>query len=136
MKKLPVPILVLNALAFLGFGLAFLLNPSGMTEGLDIALPTARADIEIRAFYGGLELGFAAFLGLSALKRDWRRPALVCVALVLAATGGTRIAGMAIASEFVGTHAWLAALELSGAALSALAAIGVSLVGKGEDGAV
>ena len=136
MKKLAVPVLAINALAFLGFGLAFLLNPAGMIEGLDISLPTNRADIEIRAFYGGLELGFAAFLGLAALKRDWRRPALVCAALVLGATGGTRIGAMAMAGTAIGTHVWLAAFELGGAVVSAVAAVNALPVGDREDGAV
>ena len=106
-----------NALAFLAFGLAFFLNPVGMIGGLDISLPTLRAEIEIRAFYGGLEIGFAAFLALAAGRASWRQPALVASALVLGATAATRIGGQ-LCGEFIPTHAWLAALELSGALIS------------------
>ena len=114
-------ILWLDALAFLGFGLAFLLNPTGMMEGLDIAVPTVRAEIEIRAFYGGLELGFAAFLALAAMRPTWREPGLAASALLLAGTAFTRIGGQ-LAGGFDATHAALAALELSGAILSGVVA--------------
>ncbi len=115
-------VLAFDGLAFLGFGLAFLLFPAGMTEGLDITLPTARADIEIRAFYGGLELGFGAFLLLAARRNDWHVPALVGAAMLLGGAGATRVVGQLVAGELVQPHAWLAALELSGAALSAFVA--------------
>jgi hypothetical protein len=111
-------VLWLISLTFLGFGLAFLLNPSGMTEGLDIALPTLRAEIEIRAFYGGLEIGFAVFLALAAGRPTWRQPALVATTLVLGGTAATRVVGQLLGGYFP-MHAAYAALELSGAALSA-----------------
>ncbi|MFT6400156.1 MAG: hypothetical protein ACJAYU_004926 [Bradymonadia bacterium] len=120
--KLRAAVLSFNGLAFLGFGLAFLLWPSAMTADLDITLPTARADIEIRAFYGGLELGFGAFLLLAARRHSWQVPALVGAAMLLGGAGTTRVVGQLLEGQLVQPHAWLAALELSGAALSAVVA--------------
>jgi hypothetical protein len=44
-------------LMLLGFGIAFLLAPSRMAGLVDIQVPTSSALSDIRAVYGGLEIG-------------------------------------------------------------------------------
>lgn len=58
----PRAILIANALAFLSFGVAFTLAPAPLFTILDLdaSAPAARSDL--RAVYGGLELGLALFL--------------------------------------------------------------------------
>jgi Domain of unknown function (DUF4345) len=74
-----------SAMIFILVGAAFLLIPSQYAHVIEISLPTAMARTDVRATYGGLELGFGIFLTLCVLRRDWIRPGLWALAL---ATGG------------------------------------------------
>jgi len=66
--------LLASAIGFAGFGLALFIAPNLMeSAGLSVIDPAGR--IEIRAFYGGIELGLAMFF-LIALKKDWILPGL------------------------------------------------------------
>lgn len=60
--------LSLAALGFLGFGVAALIAPVATMAGADLVLSDPRAIVEVRAFYGGLEiaLGILLVLGFSA----------------------------------------------------------------------
>ena len=83
--KLARGLLCACAIVFVGVGAAFLLIPGKYAEVLEISLPTAMARMDVRATYGGLELGFGIFLILCAVRREWVRPGLWALAL---ATGG------------------------------------------------
>ena len=83
----------------MGFGLAFLLFPTEMASTLDIRLDDPTAIIEIRAFYGGLELGIAAYLFYSAFRPALVRPALLLITLMLGATSITRLLGVLSSPE-------------------------------------
>ena len=74
-----------SAIIFVVVGAAFLLIPKQCAEVLEISLPSATARTDVRATYGGLELGFGIFLILCAIRREWIRPGLWALAL---ATGG------------------------------------------------
>ena len=83
-------LLVLLGLMFLSFGVAFLLRPAQMAQMVGIELPEPTARMEIRAFYGGLEIGLAVFLFACAATGVWIMPGLaaevacaVAVALAL-----------------------------------------------------
>lgn len=56
-------VLLVTALFFVGFGLAFLFQPFSMMEMIGISLNNSTASSDIRAVYGGLEIG----VGLSLL---------------------------------------------------------------------
>ena len=73
------------ALVFIVVGAGFLLLPVQFGQVLEISLPTATARTDVRATYGGLELGLGIFLVLCALRREWIRPGLWALAL---STGG------------------------------------------------
>ena len=62
-------ILALNAFVFLGFGLFSLYSPVGLLSLIGVFMSPTGA-IEIRAMYGGLELGICAFLFL-CIRRNW-----------------------------------------------------------------
>lgn len=76
-------VLLLNGLAFVGFGLAFAVAPDTMLALIDLPIPNGGARTDLRAIYGGLEIGFGLYLLLSAA-----RPAMVTSGL-LAATLAT-----------------------------------------------
>jgi hypothetical protein len=73
------------AFVFIFVGAGFLLIPLQSAQVLEISLPTAMARTDVRATYGGLELGFGVLLVLCALRREWIRPGLWALAL---STGG------------------------------------------------
>lgn len=78
-------IVVVNALVFVDFGLAFLAVPEGLTRMLDIELHSASALADLRAVYGGLSLavGVCMFAGLR--NTTWLAPTLL---LVMLTSGG------------------------------------------------
>jgi hypothetical protein len=81
-------ILWLMVVGFAGFGAAYTGWPTVMAELTDIALPTNAARIDFVATYGGLQLGFAAFLALCARRQEWLRAGLV--------SSGCALSGLAI----------------------------------------
>ncbi len=85
--------LLLSSLLFAAAGLAFLLAPAGMAAQVDILAGSATALTDIRAIYGGLELGLACYLGL-LLRGSKRDPALLELGLRAALCA---LSGMALA---------------------------------------
>ena len=66
----------LASLGFLGFGTAALIAPVQVMAGADLVLTDARAIVEIRAFYGGLELALGVLL-LLAIKAKYQSAGLI-----------------------------------------------------------
>lgn len=83
----------LTAAAFGGFGMWLLFKP-GALANVGVELPTPAARAEIRAFYGGLELGMALFFAAAAARPEWFRPALVVQSASLGGAALGRIFSM------------------------------------------
>ncbi|HJZ81766.1 MAG TPA: DUF4345 domain-containing protein [Pyrinomonadaceae bacterium] len=83
--KLARVLLIGSAIIFVAVGAAFLLIPKQYAEVIEISLPTAMARTDVRATYGGLELGFGIFLILCVVRREWTRGGTWALLL---ATGG------------------------------------------------
>jgi hypothetical protein len=66
----PRLILTLFGLIFIGFGLAFLISPGPMAALAEVEVPTPMARTDVRAVYGGLELGIGAFLLTMVGRRE------------------------------------------------------------------
>ena len=93
--KLARAYLAFLALVFLGLGVWFLLDPgAGALVGLTPSEGTGRA--ELRAMYGGLDLGIGAFLAWGAIRASWARPALALGALALLGLACGRAVGIAL----------------------------------------
>jgi hypothetical protein len=73
-------LLWLCALAFTGYGLACLLDPSIATGNAGLSILNSDGHAEISAMYGGLQTGFGIFCALAAL-----RPTLIPAACLLLA---------------------------------------------------
>ena len=69
-------LIIASAAIFLFFGGWLLAVPTAL-EGIGIKLSTAEAVIDVRATYGGLELGLAAFLAVAQARPPWHRAALL-----------------------------------------------------------
>ena len=122
--NLPRLSLRLAALALAGFGVALLVRPALMgTLGIELGRPAAAT--EIRAFYGGLELGLALFFALASTRDAWLRPALFAQAASLGGIVLARLIGMALDGSAEPLILLFAAVEGTGAVLGALALRGL-----------
>ncbi len=70
----------LSAVIFFGFGAWLTVCPEAL-ESLQVTTRGPVGAVELRAFYGGLELGIGAFLLLASRRRTWVEPALWLAAL-------------------------------------------------------
>jgi hypothetical protein len=81
----------MTAAAFLGFGTISMFKPEVLRK-VGVRATNATGRTELRAMYGGMELGFGVFFAMAARRPDWRRPALTAIACAVGALGVTRIA--------------------------------------------
>lgn len=86
--------LITAASGFAGFGIACLVRPKSMLKRVDVRASSSRGTTELRAMYGGLELGLGVFFAAAAAKPEWSRPALVAQTLGLGALAASRLAGI------------------------------------------
>ena len=116
-RRLPYVALGLGALGFVGFGLAFLVAP-GLLGVVELAPSTPSARSDVRAVYGGIELGVGVFLALCARRPTWVRVGLTVQALTLGGAATGRLASLAADGVPRPLVLGLGALELLGAVLT------------------
>jgi hypothetical protein len=87
-------VLILDALALLYFGLAFMISPHGMTATFGITLAGTDAVADVCAVYGGYELGIGAFLAYCAMSVDRLRLGLICGSFALSGFFLGRVVGI------------------------------------------
>ncbi|MGH8109073.1 MAG: DUF4345 domain-containing protein [Arenimonas sp.] len=120
MRKLNIVVITIAGLGFLAFGILFLCWPDMLLPGVGIQALQPHAQAEIRAMYGGLELGLG-FLLLNCFTIERQRLGLQ---LSLASYGGLALA-RAISMWMLGVatpYLWFAlAWEAVIAALALLA---------------
>jgi Domain of unknown function (DUF4345) len=87
-----------TAAAFAGFGIALLVKPDLLSK-VDIELRSDTARAEVRAMYGGMEIGLAVFFALCATKRKWHRPGLWAQTAGLGGLSLGRTLGIALSAE-------------------------------------
>lgn len=121
MERFRIILLSLAGLGFLGFGLAIVAAPEAVLAPVGIS-GTAAGLVELRAFYGGLELGLAAFLFACAAKPAWRIPGLWSVALINGGIAAARLLGIGLSGEFTGFFAGALVWEI-GFTLAAILAL-------------
>lgn len=114
-------VLVFFGLSFGGFGVWALLSPLSLAKLVHFSLDTPGAVTEIRAFYGGLEIGLAIFMIAAAFYRPLIPGALLALVAAAGGIGLARIIGI-IADGSGSTFMYSALVwELSGAALGLFA---------------
>jgi hypothetical protein len=118
MKTYATVVLALCALGFLAFGLWLLKDPGALARiGIDSSSKIGQ--VELRAFYGGMELGLGAFLLLCAFRPEWRTAGLWLVLLANGGAGLARVLAIGLAGAGVGTYlGWALAWEFGFAALA------------------
>ncbi len=110
--------LIGTTLALLGLG--FLFSPERMAAAVGLEVQKPRPLTEIRAMYGGLELGLGVFFLVAAAKTRWIRAALAAQTLGLAGLAGGRLLGIA-ATKSDRLMLSLAMVEIAGAVLGGIA---------------
>jgi hypothetical protein len=83
-------VLALSALPFAGIGVAFLVAPVALAAHVDLSLGSATADHDVRAVYGGLQLGCATLLAWGAAQPERVRFALVAQLLLYGGLAAAR----------------------------------------------
>jgi len=86
--------LLLQALVLAGFGAAYFLHPQDMASLSGMILVQTASIVDVRAYYGALQLGLAVFLLSSAFRPTFLRPALAMLTLLFAALALGRVAGL------------------------------------------
>lgn len=87
-------ILIIQILALAGLGLAYFIRPHEMANLSGMLLLAPAAATDVRAYYGGLQIGLAAFLALSFSRLELMRGALMLMVLLYCALAMARIGGL------------------------------------------
>jgi hypothetical protein len=116
-------ILLIQLLALAGLGLAYFIRPHEMSNLSGALLMAPAAATDVRAYYGGLQLGLAAFLGMALVRRELTRTALTLLVLLYSALALARIGGLWLdggALQTFNLYALLLEVVLAGLAFWAL----------------
>lgn len=118
---LPRLLLALAALGFAVFGAWGLLDPVGMLAAVQVAPQGPTGVVELRAMYGGVELGAALFLALCAADPARVRLGLLAAVCLYGGLGVVRAAS-AVAAGPVDPLIWImVGVELVSAGLCGIA---------------
>ncbi|VEE14364.1 DUF4345 domain-containing protein [Ectopseudomonas mendocina] len=87
-------VLLIQIAALALLGLAYFIRPEEMASFSGALLMGNAAVTEVRAYYGGLQLGLATYLAMALLRLDLLRPALILLVLPYSVLALARLAGL------------------------------------------
>ncbi|CAM2931000.1 Uncharacterised protein [Ectopseudomonas mendocina] len=87
-------VLLIQIAALALLGLAYFIRPEEMASFSGALLMGNAAVTEVRAYYGGLQLGLATYLAMALLRLDLLRPALILLVLLYSVLALARLAGL------------------------------------------
>ncbi len=112
------------AAVFLLIGAASVLAPTMVSDFVNIELKDALARFDFRAVYGGLQLGLGLWIGVAALRKPWRLPALNLAALALGGLLLGRVLALLLDAESPGPIGYgLMGLEIAALGVTVFAMI-------------
>ena len=114
-------VLWIMGLGFLAFGVAYLVDPHGMMSMVGVELDSASGAADVRAIYGGLEIGVGLFLLACARQDSWIPPGLLASAYAFSLVGGARLVGIVRDQATDGMTFAALAIEVVCAGISAFA---------------
>jgi hypothetical protein len=114
-------VLAATGAVFLALGLAFLVDPERMAAIVGIVARHPKPSTEVRAMYGGLEIGLGSFFLVASVRLRWIRAALAAQSLVLGSLCLGRLIGMALTNPSDRTMLSFALFEATGALIGLLA---------------
>ena len=86
--------LAVQALILAGFGLAYLVKPHELANLSGMLLMAPAAITDVRAYYGGLQMGLGMFLLLACRQVELLRGALTLLVLLYCALALARLGGL------------------------------------------
>lgn len=86
--------LALEALVWLPYGIYCFLVPSYLAEIGGVAFVSSTGSTELRAMYGGLQIGLGALSLAGALRASMTGSALLALAFLASGLGSTRLLGV------------------------------------------
>lgn len=116
-------VLVIQLLALGGLGLAYFVCPHEMANLSGMLLMSAAAATDVRAYFGGLQLGLAAFIGMALTRLELTRSGLTLLVLLYSALALARIGGLWLdggAQQTFNLYALLLEVVSAGLCFSAL----------------
>ena len=118
-------VLVLSALAWLGFGAVYVFAPQLLTDPTGFGRLAPEALTDLRATYGGLQLAVGVFLLWSSTCAERYRTGLLLNAIAFGCVAGSRAIGLLIDGEPAGGMILTLIIEVTWLAvtLAALAAM-------------
>jgi hypothetical protein len=111
-------LLAVDALVFAVFALAFLIVPRTAMSLVGIGALSPGGVVDVRAIYGGFQLGVALYLAVCAVVPALGRPGLIAATICLSTTAATRLLAMLVDSPLDPTMGLILALETGGALLN------------------
>lgn len=87
-------VLLIQIAALAMLGLAYFIRPEEMASFSGALLMGNAAVTEVRAYYGGLQLGLATYLAMALLRLDLLRPALIMLVSLYSVLALARLAGL------------------------------------------
>lgn len=99
------------AVVFVAFGVVALIQPSAMTGPPGLDASAAGAVTEVRALYGGLQLGLGAFLIWAVLDPSRWASGLLAYGFLIGAVGDSRFVGLLIDGNWTGFHLFALGFE-------------------------
>jgi hypothetical protein len=112
-------VLIAGACAFFVFGAGALMFP-GIVALVDLPLPTSTAATDVRAVFGGVQLGVAGFLFWSSRSPTRQEAGAMAMALVFGSMVLGRLVGMGLDGEVTWLTLALTLAETTGLAAGLL----------------
>ena len=113
-----------------GIGVATLADPLGFLAAVGLSTTGPNGEIELRAMYGGLELGLAAFLAWCAVEKQRAAVGVIAMTFMLLGLGGIRLLSWFLLQPDGNEHLGLILFELSGAAIGIFLIVKARVVPK------
>ncbi len=93
------------------FGVAYVIAPQGLAAAAGVSANAAGLT-DLRATYGGFQIGFGLFAFWSCLRPERYAPALLATAAVTGAVGAARLYGLAVDQAPIMFHYIALCLEI------------------------
>jgi hypothetical protein len=110
--SLPRLSLTIAGILFVGFGGYLFYAPEALASLTKAPRLTALMVNEVRAMYGGLELGLGGFFLVAASRSRWVLPALAAQVAVFTGLAFGRLGGMVMDNAYPGVFVAFAVIEL------------------------
>jgi len=106
-------------ISFVGYGLYCLAVPGALAEGAGVVGATPTGTTELRAMYGGLQIGAGLLAAVALFRPSLERPAIVSMAFLLLGLCSARALGVALDGGISGYTIFALCFEVGAGTLSA-----------------